>query len=152
MLSHKEVLQHLSKNKEVLANALGLPSVWVRSEEYVIDQETKEKIDLVFQDEFDPHQGLRDATCFALELKKEKGDHEVLGQLKKYTNVLKKLSKYGHWGKVEGLAVASDYTKSGKKLLWDEGFRTFVYYFSNNEFKLREEKRIIRKAFKKSNS
>jgi RecB family endonuclease NucS len=152
MSSHKEVLRYLSTNKEVLADALGLPSIWVRSEEYVIDRKTKEKADLVFQDKFDPYQGLKDATCFALELKKEKGDHEVLGQLKKYTNVLNKLSRYGHWGKVEGIAVAQEYTKSGKELLWDEGFRTFIYYpASSGGFKLREEKKIIRKASKNSN-
>jgi len=151
MLSHKEVLTYLSKNKEVLAKALGLPSIWVRSAEFVIDRKTKEKADLVFQDKFDPYKGLKDATCFALELKKEKGDHEILGQLKKYTGALNKLIKYGHWGKVEGVAVAQEYTKSGKELLWDEGFRTFVYYHSSGEIKLREEKKIVRKAFQNSN-
>jgi RecB family endonuclease NucS len=147
MLSHKQILRYLWKNKEILKEALGLPYIWVRDTEYVIDNETQEKVDMVFQDMFDPHRGLREATCFALELKRDKGDHEVLGQLKKYVEVLEKISKYGHWGKVQGIALAQEYTKTGKKLLWDEGYRTFTYFVTeSNDIKIREEKSIVRQA------
>ena len=147
MLSHKEVLEYIWEHKEVLGNILGLPDIWIRGKEFIIDKQTNEKADLVFQDIFNMNSGSPPATLFVLELKKETGDHEILGQLKKYVGEMDKMTKYGQWNKVEGIAVAHEYTKSGKKLLWDEGFRTFTYHTNaEGNIYLREDKKIIRKA------
>jgi hypothetical protein len=126
MRSHKEILKYISRNKGVLEQALGLPYVWIRGMEFTVIRKTNERADLVFQDMFDPYHGLIDATCFVFELKKNKGDHEILGQLKKYINVMEEKGRATkHWGKVQGIAAAHDYTESGIRLLWDEGFKTF---------------------------
>lgn len=146
MKSHKEILTNIWKNKEALEKALGLPYVFIRSTEFIIDRETGEAADLVFQDMFDDYQGLPEATLFVLELKKNRGDHELLGQIKKYMNVFEKMIPYGHWGKVRGLAVARDFTDSCLKLLWKDKIRTFLYHEDCNGYPILTEKKIRRTA------
>jgi len=146
MKSHKEVLNYLCRNKEVLEKALGLPYIWVRSKEYPVSNLTDERADLVFQDKFDAYKGQKDAICFVLELKKDKGDHELLGQVKKYMHCLEKCIKYGHWGKVKGITLARKYTDSGIDLLWRAGIRTFVYNDATNGGINIKEKKIKRTA------
>ena len=131
METHTEILNYIFQNKEVLAKALGLPSVWIRAKEHVLIRKTNERADLVFQDKFDARRGLKDATCFVLELKKGQGDHELLGQVKKYMEVLNKLKVYGHWGHVRGLTAARNYTESGIRLLWEEKIKTFLIRENN---------------------
>ena len=71
-----------------MEKALGIPYIWIRGKEFIVDNNTEERADLVFQDKFDPYCGLSESTCFVLELKREKGDHELLGQIKKYISSL----------------------------------------------------------------
>jgi len=146
MKSHAEMLRNISKHKKALEHALGLPYVWVRGEEFIVDNITEERADLVFQDMFDPYQGLPEATCFILELKKDKGDHALLGQIKKYMDAMESRAKYGHWGKVAGLAVAKDFSDSGLKLLWKAKIRTFLYSEDRNGHPVLSETKIKRKA------
>ena len=127
MKTHTELVNHFYYNKKVLEDALGLSYVWIRDREYLINRNTNERADLVFQDMFDPYKALKEATCYVLEIKKEKGDHEILGQLMKYIEVVEKIGKStGHWGTVKGMAAAHDYTESGVRLLWKAKFKTFL--------------------------
>lgn len=147
MQTHTEILNYIYRNKGVLEEALGLPCVWIRGKEFVIDHETNERADLVFQDMFDAYRGLPEATSFVLEVKKDKGDHEIIGQLKKYINVIDKIGKgTGHWGKVQGVSAAHNYTESGVRLLWKEGFRTFIIRERSDRSIDLEEVKIKRKA------
>lgn len=139
-VTHKEIIRYFSRNKNILKTSLNLKDIWIRDDEFIIDNTTQEKADLVFQNKFNPNKVLKDTICYVLELKKDKGNHEMLGQLKKYKKALERTS-YGHWEKVEGIAVAKDYTKSAKELLLEEGFRIFRYSIQDdNSIKLLEEK------------
>jgi hypothetical protein len=99
--SHKEVLDNIFKHKEALEKTLGLPYVWIRGKELPVINRTGERADLVFQDMFDAYKCLPEATCYILELKKERGDHELLGQLKKYMNAMEKKARYKQWTEVK---------------------------------------------------
>lgn len=147
MKSHTEILDNIFKHKESLEKALNLPSIWIRDKEYVINKATGEKADLVFQDKHDHYRGLPDTTCFVLELKKDKGDHEILGQLQKYMDVLKLQIKYKHWDKVKGIAVAPSFTDSCLKLLWKNKIKTFIYSEDRNEKPVLTEQKMRRKAY-----
>lgn len=149
MNSHKEVLDNIFKHKESLEKALGLPYVWIRSKEFVVDNVSEERADLVFQDMFDPYRGLPEATCYILELKKEKGDHELLGQIKKYMDAMEAQKKYKHWGFVKGIAVAPDFSKTCLKLLWKAKIKTFLYSEDNNGYPILTEEKIKRKPLLK---
>lgn len=147
MNSHKEIQNYLFRHKEVLEAALGLPYVWIRGKEFVIKNPEKERIDLVFQDKFDAYRGLKDATCFVLEIKKEKGDHELLGQIKKYIDCMERLGKStSHWGRVKGITAARKYTKSGLRLLWKERIKTFLICGDVESGIKLEEKKPLRRA------
>jgi hypothetical protein len=144
--SHKEVLDNIFKHKEALEKAMGLPYVWVRAKELPVINKTGERADLVFQDMFDAYKGLPEATCYILELKKERGDHELLGQIKKYMMAMEKKARYGHWGTVKGLAVAPEFSESCLKLLWKAKIRTFLYSEDQKGTPVLTEKKIQRKA------
>jgi len=147
MKTHTQLVNYFFKNKGVLENALGLPYVWIRDKEFVIDRSTNERADLVFQDAYDPYKVSTDITCFALEVKKDKGDHEILGQLKKYIEVLENVgSATKHWGKVRGLSAAHNYTESGIRLLWKENFNTFLIREKLDDSICLEEVKMKRKA------
>jgi hypothetical protein len=145
MKTHTQMLDNICKHKESLEKALGIPYVWIRGKEFQVNPVSDEKADLIFQDMFDPYVALSEATCFVLELKKGRGDHELLGQIKKYMNCMEKRA-YGHWSKVKGIAVAPDFTDSGLKLLWKENIRTFIYSEDREGKPVLIEKKIFRKA------
>ena len=144
MKSHAEMLDNIWKHKDALEKALGLPYIWIRDKEYVVDNISGERADLVFQDMFDAYQGLPDATCFILELKRDRGDHELLGQIKKYMDCMERKIRYKHWGKVEGLAVARDFSDSGLRLLWKAKIRTFIYSEDRDGLPVLFEKKMQR--------
>jgi len=144
--SHKEVLNNIFNHKDALEKALGLPYVWVRGKEHLVCNKSGEKADLIFQDMFDPYKGLREATCYILELKKEKGDHELLGQIKKYMMSMEKQARYGHWTDVKGLAVAPSFSESCLKLLWKAKIRTFLYSEDRKGCPVLTETKIKRQA------
>jgi len=134
------------KNSDVLGDALKLPNIWIRAKEYVINRKTNERADLVFQDVFDPYKALKKANCYVLEIKKDKGDHEILGQLTKYIEVLENVGKVTkHWGTVKGVAAAHNFTESGVRLLWKAKFKTFIIKEYNDLVYLKEIK-MKRKA------
>lgn len=139
----------LWRNPEILALALGKEKVWIRAREYLLDVQTNEKADLVFQDAC-IGVVVPEITCYVLELKSDIGDHEILGQLQKATEIMKRIaSNCKHWEFVEGIAVSKRYTKSGLQLLNDNGFRAFVWNENENKVYLTEVGNVIvRKAIK----
>jgi hypothetical protein len=149
MKSHAEILNNLYNNKESLEAALGIPYIWIRGKEFLVDKITDERADLVFQDEFNPFCGCQDATCFVLELKTEQGDHELLGQIKKYTTALQKRSRYGHWGKIKGIALAPEFCSSTLDMLWKEKIKTFLYHEGSNGLPILTEQKMSRKPVRR---
>ena len=140
------MLDNIWRHKEALEKTLGLPYVWIKDKEYVIDNVTGERADLVFLDMYDLYKGLPEATCYILELKKDRGDHELLGQIKKYMGAMESIISYGYWSTVVGMAVARKFTASGLKLLWKEGIRTFTYSEDADGNPILREERLQRKA------
>lgn len=134
---HDRMLTYLWRHPEVLGKSLHLPNVWIVMREYVLGPDTSERADLVFKDRFEPRNVTGEATCFVLELKSGKADHEVLGQIQKAVNHLTKKGKStGHWKEVRGVCVAKTYTESAKQLLKDAGFTACVWVESDRGIRL----------------
>lgn len=133
---HQRMIKLLCETK-VLHETLNLPNLWIRKLEYVIDEITKEKADLVFQDNYDSFNRISNITCYVLELKSDIADHEVVGQLKKYIAVIDKKGKStGHWNKTIGIAVAKSFTESGLSLLKQENYQTYIWNEINEKITL----------------
>ena len=140
MTEYERMIDMLWRNPKLLSSALGLDRIWIRAREYSIDIDTKEAADLVFQDSHICLASL-ETTCFVLELKSNIADHEVLGQLDKAVNQLKKKGQaIGHWGNVIGVAIAKVFTKSGLSLLSDKGYMSFIWMESDDSVSLRRVK------------
>jgi hypothetical protein len=137
--THQKIIEKLWKNKEILRKALNLEKIWIRGKEFKVSNLSNEKADLVFQDGYNPNSLLEKFNCYVLELKKGKGDHEIIGQLKKYKTALQRGS-YGGFKEIIGIALANEYTKSGKEMLLEDGNRVFVYSFIDDELKISEVK------------
>jgi len=136
---HKRMVELLWRNTSILEHALKLQTVFVRGKEFVFDQATQEKADLIFQDKIDLSCPEPDTTCFVLELKSDIGDHEVVGQLKKAVQAMEKQgSTTRHWDYVVGVAIAKDFTDSGLKLLQQESYKVFRWGESKNGVVLHE--------------
>jgi len=109
----------------VLSEALGKEKVYIRTIEYPLFD--GDRVDILAQD----HQIFStgpDTTCYVIEVKSDKGDHEILGQLKKATIVLQRTGEStGHWKRTVGIAIAKKYTKSGLSLLLDAGMLAFLW-------------------------
>jgi hypothetical protein len=136
---HKRMIDILWRNKGILAKAFGLDAskLFVRGREYVLDSRTNERADLVFQDRWCASQGDSGATCFAVELKSDVIDHEVLGQLKKAVDILTKIGKNtGHWGRVVGMAIGKKFTQSGLSLLSMDPYYSFEWCESGESVRL----------------
>lgn len=132
-MEHKRMVNILCEDTAILKQALNLSDLWIRTSEYVIDNETNEKADLIFQNYYDSFNRHPENTiCYIVELKSDIADHEVLGQLKKAIDILdEKGKRHGHWFTTKGLAISKDYTKSGLKLIKQQGYLAFKW----NEFK-----------------
>ena len=48
MKSHTEILLNIWEHKDALEKVLGLPYVWIRGKEFVVDRQSGEAADLVF--------------------------------------------------------------------------------------------------------
>jgi RecB family endonuclease NucS len=117
MTEHKRMLWYLQQMPRLLAEGLGIEQIWVRGIEYRL--KTGDRVDLVAQDHTIIQVG-PDTTCYVVELKSDKGDHEILGQLKKAVVYLQRTGEaIGHWKHTVGVAIAKEYTESGLKLLLD---------------------------------
>lgn len=159
---HKRMVNILWNNKAILAKAFGIDAskLFVRGREFVLNSDTNERADLVFQDRWDAYSGDSNITCFVIELKSDVVDHEVLGQLKKAVDVLTKLGKStGHWGRVVGMAIGKRFTQSGLELLSSDPYYSFEWCESGDNVVLspvgplfsttKPSDGIIRKARKK---
>ena len=115
----------LMRYPEALSKPLGKERIWIRGMEYGILN--GDRVDLVAQDHAVTSVG-PDTTCYAIEVKSGKGDHEILGQLKKAVNALGKIgSACHHWKHTVGISVAKKYTESGLSLLLEEGMIPLVW-------------------------
>ena len=125
---HTKMVNLLWNDKSILCRAIGSDDVMVRQKEYVIDPDTNERADLVFQDKYDPYGPPPDTTLFVVELKSDFVDHSVLGQLKKAVQFFEGMMRTTkHWDRVIGMAVAPKFTKSGLALIRQEGYRAFSW-------------------------
>jgi len=150
--AHQRMLRVLWWNPDILAKAVGVEKVWCRSMEHIIDPNTQERVDLLFQDKYSASRPEKGTTCFVVELKSELGDHEIVGQLKKAVRRMEKAGKSTkHWDKTVGIAIAKKYTQSGMQLLWDEGFRVFQWSEVGDGIQLKEIHRppVKRRAMSK---
>jgi RecB family endonuclease NucS len=94
-------------------------------------------VDMIAYDKVIPYGGRKEndekITCFVVEVKSDKGDHEMLGQLKKSVNAMKmRGSSTRLFDEVRGVAVADNYTPSGLKLLKDEGYDV-IYWCQDDD-------------------
>jgi len=134
---HREMVKVLWRDTEILRTALNLPRVWVRAMEYQF--QSGEAADLVFQDRFNASSGDPEATCYVVELKSRKADHELVGQLRKYINILRRIGKStSQYGNVVGIAIAPEYSQSALKMLWEDGVRVLIWQETMSGIKLRE--------------
>jgi hypothetical protein len=117
---HQRMVYELCSNTGLLESVLN-HSVYIRSTEFLIDKETKEKADIVFQNHPIPywHENL---ICYVAEIKSDQGDHELLGQIEKSVDALEKRRFYSE---VRGIAIAKEFTKSGLNLLNNHGYLGF---------------------------
>lgn len=136
--NHKRMINLLCNDTSILKSALKLPDLWIRTTEYIINESTKEKADLIFQNKYDSfNRNPEDTVCYVVELKSDKVDHAVLGQLKKYVDVLDKKGKtHGHWYKTIGIAISKEFTDSGLELIKQQGYLAFKWFENNNQIKL----------------
>jgi RecB family endonuclease NucS len=120
------MVKTLMRHPESLAEPLGKDRLWIRGMEYkILDGD---RVDLVVQDHSIVSVG-SDTTCYAIEVKSGKGDHEILGQLKKAVNTLDKIgTAYRHWKHTVGISIAKKYTKSGLSLLLEEGMIPLLWH------------------------
>ena len=119
MTEHTRMIRKLCRNPSVLSETLGKEKVWVRDIEHVLH--SGDRIDIVAQDHPIARTGTN-TTCYVLEIKSDKGDHEILGQLQKAILAMDKIGKSTkHWKHTKGISIAKEYTESGLKLLLDAG-------------------------------
>lgn len=134
-LDHKYVLSQLPP---VLKSSLNLPDLWIRSTEYYLND--NERADMVFQDKYDSRNALDNVTCYAVELKIDKADHSIVGQIQKAVEILhEKGTRTKHWQKTLGITVAKDYTETALKMLNQLDCIVYKWY----EFKGKIELRLI---------
>jgi len=140
MTEHERMLTLLWRNPHILQNALKLNSIFIRGTEYPVCPVSDDRVDLVFQDKMNLACPEKDTTLYVLELKShEEADHIVLGQIKKAVEVLKTVGKQTkHWNNVEGVAIAKGYTRSGLRLILEEGYRAFLWNEAQEGVKLHE--------------
>lgn len=137
MTKHEIMLRHIQQNPSLLAAPLGVPQIWIRGVEYGLS--SGDRVDMVVQDHTIVQVG-PDTTCYVIELKSDKGDHEILGQLKKAIIHLQRIGESTHhWRKTVGVAIAPKYTKSGLQLLFDENMIPLLWLQSTRLCRARRD-------------
>lgn len=115
---HQRMIWHLCKHPHLLEDVLGIRQgrLWIRGIEVSIDCDSQEKADMVFQNKYDPYElNLPNTTCYVVELKSDRIDHEVLGQLRKALSHFER-QKYGY-DSVVGVAIGKSYAQSALEML-----------------------------------
>jgi RecB family endonuclease NucS len=78
---------------------------------------------MVVQNRYNPSQILPGTICAVIEVKSDKADHEVSGQLTKAVRVLDSVGKQtGFWESTTGIAIAPAFTISAIELLLSEKY------------------------------
>lgn len=125
---HQRMIWYLCKHTYLLEDVLSIRQgkLWVRGIEILINQETQEKADMVFQNKYDSYEmNIPNTTCYVVELKSEKVDHEVLGQLRKSITFFER-QKYG-FDKVVGVAIGKTFTDSALEMLKNDNVICLIY-------------------------
>lgn len=140
MTEHERMLTILWRTPEILQQALKLDSIFIRGTEHSICPLSDDRADLVFQNKINLFCPEEDTILYVVELKShDEADHILLGQIKKAVEILRKVGKQTkHWNQVRGLAIAKGYTKSGLRLIFEEGYRAFLWSESRNDVQLHE--------------
>lgn len=124
---HERMVYELCKKPQILATALKEDNIYIRCTEYVINQDTQEKADLVFQNKL-IHKLFPNTICYIAEIKSNQGDHELLGQIEKSVDVFRKINSVSNlYVDVRGVAIAKDFTQSGLSLLNKHGYMAFKW-------------------------
>lgn len=133
MRLHDRIVRAIRRRHCHVAEVLGVDDFYVKSVEYELFD--GDRIDLVAQDKFDAYCILENTTCFVLEVKSKKANHEVLGQLKKAVITMEKIGRsIGHWHSVQGVCVAAEYTKSAIKLIKEENYVPLFWAKNKEDF------------------
>jgi len=133
---HVRMVHELCKCPQILANALNEDEIHIRCTECIIDNDTQEKADIVFQNK--PIAVWSGNTiCYVAEVKSEKGDHEILGQLEKSVDAIRRGNQtHKLYSEVRGIAIVKEFTKSGLSLLNKYGYLAFEWKETESEIHL----------------
>jgi len=138
-MTHEEMLQILWKNPTLISTAMQWKSVWVRGKEYRYNPMSAERADLVLQNQYSASEVLPDTICAVVELKSDKADHEVQGQLTKAVRVLSCIGEQTrHWSRTTGIAIAPAFTTSAIELLKSSNYTVLEWINRSSGVVLRQ--------------
>lgn len=122
-MTHQEIVDNLWKNPFLIQSAMGWDTIWVKGKEFRYNNTSDERADMVVQNRYNPSQILPGTICAVLEIKSDRADHEVSGQLTKAVRVLDRVGKQtGFWESTTGIAIAPAFTRSAIDLLLSEKY------------------------------
>jgi hypothetical protein len=102
---------------------MGWETIWVKGKEFCYDNRSLERADMVVQNRYNPSCILPGTICAVIEVKSDRADHEVSGQLTKAVRVLDRIGKQTQfWESTTGIAIAPSFTKSAIDLLLAEKY------------------------------
>ena len=132
---HERIVYEICKNSHILSKSLNENQLWLRATEYIIDEETNERADIVFQNT-SIIKCLKNTICYVVEVKSNQGDHELLGQIEKSVDRIKR--EKHNYVDVRGIAIVKQFTKSGMALLEKHGYSAFEWVENKNGFSLHD--------------
>lgn len=122
-MTHQEIVEALWKNPSLIQSAMGWDSIWVKGKEFRYSNTSEERADMVVQNRYNPSQILPGTICAVIEVKSDRADHEVSGQLTKAVRILDRVGKQtGFWESTTGIAIAPAFTNSALELLLSEKY------------------------------
>lgn len=145
MTEHKRMVLKICKNLNVLENVLQKEKIYIRNTEHVIDNVTREKADIILQNKpiTEYH---KNTICYVVEIKSDQGDHELLGQIEKSVDAIKKTNlSCCFYSNVYGIAIAKEFTKTALELLNKHCYYSFEWVENESEFYLRNLSNFVRK-------
>mgnify|MGYP001809986480 CR=1 FL=1 len=122
-MTHQEIVDILWKNPSLIKSAMGWDTIWVKAKEFRYNSQTEERADMVVQNQYNPSLILPGTICAVIEVKSDKADHEVLGQLTKAVRIFDLIGNQTQfWESTTGIAIAPAFTASAVELLRSEKY------------------------------
>lgn len=127
-LTHLEMIKILWSNPKLIQTAMGWDSIWVQGREYRYNNTTEERADIVVRNKFNAYSPEDGTICAVIEVKSDRADHEVQGQLYKAVTVLDRVGKQTqHWSITTGIAIAPEFTKSAIEILKEHNYHVLEW-------------------------